>query len=77
MDATVKNTGFNAKTKNSRSYIAKAYDIGYARGWDDAYNVSTRLGARLVAAYGYKKGVRDHRRADKYIKQYQKQGKGN
>ena len=76
MDATVKNTGYNVKTKNNRSYIAKAYDIGYARGWDDAYNVSKGFGSRIAASYGYRKGIRDHRRADKYLKQYQKQGKG-
>ena len=64
--------------KNKKSYksdIVKAYDIGYAKGWDDAYTVPKRFGSKIVASYGYKKGIRDRRRADKYTKQYNKIGK--
>ena len=50
--------------------IRTAYDIGYKRGWDDAYEIPNRIGARTVAAYGYRKGVKSRRRSDKYIKQY-------
>ena len=86
MEATLKKSGFKESAKNvgqkvktyGKSYksdIAKAYNIGYARGWDDAYNVPKRLGAKVVSAYGYSKGIRDRRRADKYTKQYSKMGK--
>ena len=76
---SVKNTGQKVKTygKNYKSDIVKAYDIGYARGWDDAYNVPKRFGTKIAASYGYKKGIRDRRRADKYTKQYSKIGKQN
>ena len=66
--------------KNKKSYksdIVKSYDIGYAKGWDDAYTVPKRFGSKIVASYGYKKGIRDRRRADKYTKQYNKIGKQN
>ena len=55
--------------------ICNAYDIGYARGWEDAYVIPKRVGAKTAAAYGYKKGVRNRRRTDKYIKQYENRGK--
>lgn len=87
---SVKQTGQKAKAyagkkvdqvktygKNYKSDIVKAYDIGYAKGWDDAYNVPKRFGAKIAASYGYKKGIRDRRRADKYTKQYNKMGKQN
>ena len=87
MEATAKKSGFKESAKNAgrkvktygknyKSDIVRAYDIGYARGWDDAYIVPKRFGTKIAASYGYKKGIRDRRRADKYTKQYQKQGKG-
>ena len=88
MEATAKKSGFKESAKNAgqkvktygknyKSDIVKAYDIGYAKGWDDAYNVPKRFGAKIAASYGYKKGIRDRRRADKYTKQYNKMGKQN
>lgn len=62
-----------AKSKNSyRSDMKTAYGKGYVKGWDDAYDIPKRAGARHVAALGYSKGVRNHRKADKYVSTYNK-----
>ena len=58
---TVKDTGFKikayAKKQNEKvkSYgkkygadIRTAYDKGYARGWDDAYDIPKRIGAKRL-----------------------------
>ena len=84
----VKDTGSKAKAyakkqgEKVKSYgkkygadIRSAYDLGYARGWDDAYDIPKRLGAKTAAAYGYKKGEKNRVKSDKYIKQYQRGGK--
>lgn len=83
----VKDTGRKTKTyvkkqatrakesaKRYGSALRTAYDIGYARGWDDAYEVPKKFGAKTAAAMGYKKGIRNRRRSDKYINQYGKKG---
>ncbi|MBQ3220588.1 MAG: hypothetical protein IJB34_01350 [Clostridia bacterium] len=66
-----------AKTsaKKYGSDVRSAYDVGYARGWDDAYNIPKRFGATTSAAYGYRKGVKNRRKADKYTNQYNRGGK--
>ena len=66
-----------AKTsaKKYGSDIRTAYDIGYKRGWDDAYDIPKRVGAKTAAAYGYQKGIKNRVKSDKYIKQYQRGGK--
>ena len=46
------------KAKRYGADIRNAYDIGYARGWEDAYVIPKRVGAKTAAAYGYKKGLR-------------------
>ena len=62
-----------AKSKNSyRSDMKTAYGKGYVKGWDDAYDIPKRAGARQAAALGYSKGVRNHRKADKYVSTYNK-----
>ena len=58
-----------------RDDIRTSYDKGYSKGWDDAYNIPKRFGSRLAAAYGYSKGMKNRYRSDKYITQYNKQGK--
>ena len=55
--------------------IRTAYDIGYKRGWDDAYDIPKRVGAKTAAAYGYKKALSQRCKSDKYIKQYNRGGK--
>lgn len=63
---------------NGRKYksdIRDAYDIGYARGWDNAYDIPKRFGSTTVAAHGYKKGIKCRRKTDKYTKQYARKGK--
>lgn len=85
---TVKDTGFKAKAyakkqgekvktsaKKYGSDLRTAYDIGYARGWDESYDIPNRVGAKTAAAYGYKKGLSQRRKSDKYIKQYNRGGK--
>ena len=65
-----------AKTsaKKYGSDLRTAYDVGYKRGWDDAYDIPKRVGAKTAAAYGYKKGAKQRVKSDKYIKQYQRGG---
>ena len=76
MDATKTMTGVKAK-KSCRSYkgdLVDAHDIGYALGWDNAYNIPDRFLSKTVAAYGFRKGMRNKFRIDKYNKTYQKKG---
>ena len=72
---TMKDAG--TKVKNySTSYfgdLRKSYDVGYSRGWDDAYDIPDRIGAKFAAGIGYRKGVKNRKKSDKYIKQYNKQ----
>ncbi len=64
--------GYGRKYKSD---IRDAYDIGYARGWDDAYDIPKRFGAKTAAAYGYRKGIKCRHKSDKYTKQYARKGK--
>ena len=74
---TVKDAG--SKVKNySKTYIGdlrRAYDVGYSRGWDDAYDIPDRFCAKLVSGIGYRKGVKNRKKSDKYIKQYNRYAK--
>lgn len=74
------NKGYQKTKEYGRKYksdVREAYDIGYARGWDDAYDVPKRFGAKTAAAYGYRKGIKCRRKTDKYTKQYARKGKKN
>lgn len=67
--------GSTSKAKSKNSYrldMKTAYGKGYVKGWDDAYDIPKRTGARHAAALGYSKGVRNHRKADKYVSTYNK-----
>ena len=66
-----------AKTsaKKYGSDLRTAYDVGYKRGWDDAYDIPKRVGAKTAAAYGYKKGIKNRIKTDKYTNQYNRGGK--
>ena len=85
---TVRETGSKAKAyakkqgekvknygKKYASDIRDAYDTGFARGWVESYDIPNRVGAKTAAAYGYKKGLSQRRKSDKYIKQYNRGGK--
>ena len=85
---SVKETGNKAKAyakkqtdkvkqygKNYKSDLQKAYAIGYAKGWDDSYDIPKRVGAKTAAAYGYKKGIVNRRKSDKYTGQYKGNGR--
>ena len=63
-----------SSAKKYGSDIRTAYDIGYARGWEDAYNVPKRVGAKTVASYGFKKGLKNRPKSDKYIAQSKRKG---
>ena len=74
------NKGYQKTKADGRKYksdVRAAYDIGYARGWDDAYDVPKRFGGKTAAAYGYRKGIKYRRKTDKYTKQYARKGKKN
>ena len=57
-----------AYQKQVKSDKDTAYDIGFKRGWDEAYNIPKRYSARSAAAQGFKKGVVNRYRSDKYAK---------
>ena len=62
--------------KNYKSDLQKAYEIGYGKGWEDSYDIPNRLGAKTAAMVGYKKGVKNRRKSDKYVAQYKNKGAG-
>ena len=61
--------------KNYKSDLQKAYEIGYAKGWEDTYDIPKRVGAKTAATYGYRKGLTNRKKADKYTKQYKGNGR--
>lgn len=67
----------SAKNYGSKyaSDIRQAYDVGYSRGWDDAYTIPKRFGSKTAASFGYNKGIKSHWNTDKYAKQYERKGK--
>ena len=69
--------GKKSKVKRNkwRTDMRTAHDMGYAKGWEEAYNVPNRFGSRLAAAYGYTKGMKDRISADKHIAKYNRQGR--
>ena len=56
--------------KQVKSDKGTAYDIGFKHGWDEAYNIPKRYSARSAAAQGFKKGVVNRYRSDKYAKHH-------
>ncbi len=79
--ATMKNTGTkNPEQKKSfgkryRGDLNTAYDMGFANGWDNAYEFPKRFLSSLYASIGYKNGVKSRHKYDKFVKQYSKKGK--
>ena len=59
-----------AYQKQVKSDKDTAYDIGFKHGWDEAYNIPKRYSARAAAAQGFKKGVVNRYRSDKYAIHY-------
>ena len=57
-----------AYQKQLKSDKNSAFDVGFKRGWDEAYNIPKRYSARWAAAQGFKKGVVNRYRSDKYAK---------
>ena len=52
--------------KQYKSDADFAFDVGFKRGWDEAYCIPRRASARAAAARGFKKGVTNRYRSDKY-----------
>ncbi len=63
-----------ARRPKYKDDMRTAYDIGYARGWEDAYELPKRIGAKTFAAKGYKRGAHNRKRSDNYISQYKRRG---
>ena len=59
-----------AYQKQLKSDKNSAFDVGFKRGWDEAYNIPKRYSARWAAAQGFKKGVVNRYRSDKYAKHH-------
>ena len=55
-----------AYQKQLKSDKNSAFDVGFKHGWDEAYNIPKRYSARSAAAQGFKKGVNNRYRSDKY-----------
>ena len=49
-----------------RDELDTAYDIGFQKGWNEAYSIPKRVGAKRAAAKGFGKGISNRYRADKY-----------
>lgn len=72
------------KTQQAKNYgkqygldMRTSYDIGYSRGWDDAYDIPSRFLCKLAAGIGYRNGVKSRHKSDKAIKQHEKKRKQN
>ena len=63
---------YRKQVKNDK---ATAYDVGFKRGWEEAYNIPKRASARSAAAQGFKKGVVNRYRSDKYAQSRKKKFK--
>ena len=61
--------------RNYKSDLQKAYEIGYAKGWEDSYHIPNRVGAKTAATYGYRQALSNRKKADKYTKQYKGNGR--
>ena len=61
-----KSAKVKAYRKQYQSDANFAFDVGFKRGWDDAYCIPKRASARAAAARGFKKGVTNRYRSDKY-----------
>ncbi len=56
------------KTKEYKADLQEAFNAGYKAGWNDYDALNIRFGSKAVATHGYNKGMRNHKRADKYQK---------
>ena len=50
--------------------MRKAYRRGYVQGFEDSKKANSGRG--YSGAYGYRKGAKNRRKSDKYIKQYER-----
>lgn len=64
-----------ASVKRYQADLRSAYDVGYARGWDNAYALPKRIGTKTFAAKGFKRGLSERKKADKYLNRYHRGGK--
>lgn len=68
----VKETGSKVKSyaKTYKEDMERAYNIGYAQGWEDGVKIPSRVGAQTSAVTGYRNGMNNRRKTDKAQKKY-------
>ena len=54
------------KAKDYKAAISKAIDLGYSLGWEAHSKLPKVRGAHMASSYGFAKGLREHKRTDKY-----------
>lgn len=71
---SIKNTGSKIKTsaKSYKQDLEKAYNIGYAQGWEDCDKIPSRFGAQTLAVTGYKSGINKRKKSVKAQNKYKK-----
>lgn len=57
---------FKVKVKDYKAAISEAVSIGYRLGWEAHKQLPNVKGARMASRYGFAKGLREHKRSDKY-----------
>lgn len=57
---------FKVKVKDYKAALNEAVNVGYRLGWEAHSKLSDVRGARMASRYGFAKGLREHKRADKY-----------
>lgn len=61
-----------AKKESYGKAIRAAYDQGFRAGWAAHSELPNRVGARTAAKAGFSKGLREHKRSDKYTERSKK-----
>lgn len=57
---------FKVKVKDYKAALNEAVNVGYRLGWEAHSKLPDVRGARMASRYGFAKGLREHKRADKY-----------
>lgn len=57
---------FKVKVKDYKAALNEAVNVGYRLGWEAHSKLPDVRGARMASRYGFAKGLREHKRVDKY-----------
>lgn len=57
---------FKVKVKDYKAALNEAVNVGYHLGWEAHSKLPDVRGARMASRYGFAKGLREHKRVDKY-----------